>query len=436
MKWRIALGAALWALILTTLAVLASGAELGPRGARLFRFLFSAPHRYKVELPANEAMLPGDRVLQRIPSGWRVIGQVESVQSESAASVNGATRVGIVIDPELASLAVDAELRLIDARGDLGWAFQALLPPERLERIRSELSTFQAENHEELIALAQISGKAFVDESITNLNARLSDSVKKHEKEWRAVLDNHRKALKEKVLPVLKAELGPVVKERLKPVLTKVGRELWDELPLWTVTWRSLADQIPYVARQKYMDSWWQEFLDTKAIPIVKAHEAEFISLAEDLLIKGAENEKVREALADAARRIVDDPEFRKLMNSILNETLVEPFDSKAFFERLLALPEFRERFDLLSSRFGPVAERIGRLFLDADGGPGINPELVQVARRIFFEKRKRALLILQPPPELARVSAPQGHSFTARNFVGQKVSLLPGVSGTRKGDF
>lgn len=412
MNVRVFLGAGLWLFALVAALSLLGTTEAGEGWSKLWRFATQRAQTVKVHIPADEPVQPGERVLGLVDGRLGLVGRVELVAPYAVdpASVTSRT-VTLAFDPETAPVTTAATFRVINARGDMTWAIKTILPDHKLEKIKTELQRFRAAHEEELIDLARIVGKEVSREAIDVLNENLSQSVKRHEKEWRAVLDKHREGLKRDLLPVLKDRLGPTVKTRLKPVLTKIGKELWDQLPVWSVTWRSVADKIPGV-RQRYMEKWWSDFLENKAIPIVKAHESEFIALAEDLMIKATEDPAVRGRMAVIARRMVDDPAFRELVNVVLREALIDPFEGEAFIKRLMAKEEVRVRFELLTEQFKPTLQRITRIIVESEEG-GLNPELVEVVRRVFFERQARAIILVRGRAEGAAPADP-GEAFSA----------------------
>jgi hypothetical protein len=419
MKHRAVFGAIIWVVALGSIGTMLSSAELDSRWGRLWRYASHSPQTVKLEVPRAESLVPGERVMSFQNGRLRLVGRV--LDAGSASSGNNFAH--IAMDPECAPVTSAAHFRVINARGDMSWALRQILPEHKLEKIKNELVKFKDQNKDRLMALGQIVAKDLVKESIDVLNVNLSSAVKKHEKEWRKVLDKHRESLKDDLLPVLKERLGPIVKKKLKPILTKIGKELWTELPVWSVTWRALIDKLPGV-RQQYMETWWEDFLENKAIPIVKAHEKEFIELAEDLSIQAAEDEAVRNRFAVIARRLVDDPDFRNLVNKILNESLIEPFEGEKFLREMLNKKEFQDKFNELNLEFAPVLQRITQIIIEDEEKGGLNPDLVQVVRRVFFEKQARAVIVDLDTVGGSKI-APAAQVFFAELFVPPQKPLL-----------
>lgn len=410
MKLRAALGAVIWLVIAITTISLLSDAELDERWARLWHFATRRPQKIELKVSKNNSVTTGERVLGYLDGRYELVGRVEAVRSHSPEE-NIAV---LVMDPETAAVTSACQFQVVDAQGNMGWALRTMLPEHKMQRIKDELLAFKESHREELMDMAQIVARDLVNEAIDVLNANLSESVKKHEKEWRKVLEKHRQGLKTDLLPVLKERLGPRVKKQCKPILTKIGKELWNALPVWSVTWRAVADKFTW-GQPQYMDKWWNEFLENKAIPIVKQHEDEFIELGEDLMIQAAEDKAVRNRLAVISRRLVNDKDFRVLVNKILHESLVEPFEGQKFMRALLDNPEVRQRFEVLASKFAPVMRRIAETVIEDDKTGGLNPDLVQVVRRVFFEKQARALILHRPKNDSSSVIS--GFQFKAQTL-------------------
>ena len=128
--------------------------------------------------------------------------------------------------------------------------------------------------------------------------------------------------------------------------------------PTWTTTSRTWPGR---GTRKTRMEEWWGEFVDEKAIPIVKAHEEDLMRALEELFEEGARSPKVRQALSGASRKLAQDPEFKALVRGILEDALVRPFDGRSLARRLVADAGHRQRLRALRQEFAPTLRRITR---------------------------------------------------------------------------
>lgn len=350
-------------------------------------------------------MQVGDPVLD---GERRYVGRVAAIASGTDGTrpslpAGAVAQVVLAIDPELAAaVPVGARFRTRTAPRDGKWVFETLLPPAKRARVAHELRTFADEHGDAIATFVRPIAEDVIEHGMTTLEANLKDALKARQPEIDALLTKHRALVKDDLLPVLKRELGPSAKAKAQPLLREIGRELWNELPMWSLGWNAFVDVLPGTSKTR-VDAWWAQFLEEKAIPIVAAHEDELLRALEDLIEEGARSPAVRQALGSATRRLAQDPDFKALVRGVLEDALVRPFEPAALIERLVADPVHQERFEALSDSFGPTLQRIGRaLTIDEETG-AIDPDLARVLRRVVFHKDARWVEVTAP-----RADAPQ----------------------------
>lgn len=449
---RLAAGLLIWGATLGGAAAVAAarGGEVRAPASRLARYALHAPSRVRVDLPCIPdpasasgwtTLQPGDPILTR--SDRTYVGAVESVEALRSDGVSPLSTpvftAVLALDPEIdPSELTDGTYRFETAAGDFAWVLSTLLPEAKRERIREELSAFVSSHSEEIAQVLRPIGEEVLEHTMTVLDKNLAPALKTHEKEIQAVIDRHRDALKDELLPVLKAQLGPTVKEKARPILTKIGRELWDELPMWDLSWSLFRDKLPW-QQKKYVDEWWEQFLETKAIPIVKAHEDELVKAGETLVQEGIRDPKVRAAFGEAWRRLAKDPEFKKVVRLVVEDALVRPYDAQGLAKRILSDEGHRTRFAALEQSFAPTLRRIARMISLDDKEYGLSPDLARVLRRIVFQKDARWVSVAARGPlhrlsdgsEIATTAA-SGSAATAASVAS---GTAPVGSGTGRGD-
>ena len=296
--------------------------------------------------------------------------------------------VRIAFDPE-ASVPGEFVLRTRATPMDGAWVLETLLPEPKRRYVEEEIRVFLREHEDTFMAFVRPLAEEVVAEATKVLEANLTSALGKREPEIQKLLDKHREKIRTEIVPVLKTELGPSAKTKADPILREIGRELWDELPMWSLGWRAFVDVIPGTSKDR-VDKWWSEFVDNKAIPILEKHEADLMKALEELIEEGGKNPAVRKELGKATKRLAQDPEFRKLARGILEDALLRPFHARDLFEKLLAQPAHRERLQALSRAFAPTLQRIARkLTVDEQTGE-LDPSLVRVLRRVVFHKDAR----------------------------------------------
>ena len=384
----------IWLAGLGTLgAMLSAQAEQirGPAG-KLARYAVGG--RHAVETTLRGPLRPGDPVLDE---QRHYVGRVIAIRGDRAAELARGEegRALLEMDPEV-ELPAELSYRTRTTPADGRWIYRTLLPPEKQEYVFSELRAFARDNEAEISSFVRPVAEDALERVLEVFQANLKPALEKRQGEIHALLDQHRDLVKDDVLPVIKEQLGPSAKEKFDPVVREIGRELWDELPMWSVGWRAAFDVLPW-AQGDRVDRWWKEFVDTKAIPIISAHEEELIKVLEELIEEGANDPKVREALGKATQRLAQDPRLRALVRGILEDALVRPLDVVDLVEELWNDPEHEARRRVLEERLQPVLRRIGRkLTVDPETGR-IDPDLTRVLRRVVFQKDQRWVEARQP---------------------------------------
>lgn len=395
---RIFLGGLIWASAAAALiaAARAHALDVAAPAGRIGRWL-AFPAR-TADASLGGPLVVGDPVLDH---ERRPVGRVVSIRDaarksikstyESVAEVDTSTLfdVTVAFDPEAT---VPERFRLVShsvARNDGRWIMQTMLPEPKRKLVQLELQTFFAENHHELQAFIRPVAEDAIGQAMLVLEQNLSKALEARRDAIQALLDEHRVMVKNDLLPVLKRRLGPSAKQKAQPLLRDIGRELWNELPMWSLGWSAFVDQIPGTSRTR-MDTWWNEFVENKAIPILKAHEDELIKALEDLIEEGARDPEVRAALGAATRRLANDPKFKTIVRGVIEDALIKPLDVRLMFERILADPAHQGRLRHLETLLAPMLQRIGRrLTVDPETGR-IDPDLARVIRRVVFNKDAR----------------------------------------------
>ncbi len=409
---RILVGGLIWAGALAGVVAVARahGPDVSQPAGRIGRWMLRPARTVEARLDGPLAV--GDPVLdeRRRPIG-RVVGllgpdgrALTATWHATAAGVTSSTAfdVTIAFDPEVD---VPADPRLVShavARNDGRWILRTLLPEPKRQALFAEVRAFMADNEVEIQGFLRPLAEDAIGHGMLVLEQNLSKALEARRESIQALLDEHRVMVKNDLLPVLKRRLGPSAKQKAQPLLRDIGRELWDQLPMWSLGWSAFVDQIPGTSRNR-MDAWWAEFVENKAIPILREHEDELVKALEELIEEGARDPEVRAALGAATRRLASDPRFKAIVRGVIEEALVKPFDMRLLVERLMANPGHQARFKRLETLFAPGLQRIGRrLTVDPETGR-MDPDLARVLRRVVFDKDARWVEIQPPDDEQAR---------------------------------
>jgi hypothetical protein len=391
----------------------ARSTELAPPAERILRYVAHGTSRVErhfeavPKLPEPNDEIPGfaiPTVGDPVFAGEErlFVGAVEKTERDTAAVGTPAYTVTIALDPESdPGMFEDAAYAFEAADRRPKWVIDTLLPPKKRELVKRELKAYAKAHEKEIEDLLRPIEDQVGEHAWHVLEENIVQATKHHEKEIDALLDKYRSSLKDEVLPILKEELGPSAKEKAKPILTKIGRECWDELPMWKGAWAYTLNKLPW-QKKDYIDEWWQDFLDNKAIPILKEHEEELVKAGEDLVKEGFKDPKVRAAVNAELKKLANDPQFRVLLRAILDEALVHPFDATGLATKILEDPGNQERWRKLEATLDPVLSKLGEEIAIAqrpDGRPGLSPELARVIRRVVFNKDARWVTVTPKRP-------------------------------------
>lgn len=292
------------------------------------------------------------------------------------------------IDPE-ATLPPNPVFKVRQTPKDGAWMIKTLLPPRRRAILEAEVGKFLDENQGALTNFLRPIAEDVIEHGMKVMEANLNKALTKRGSQIEKLVERHRADLTKELLPVLKKELGPLAKEKAQPILNKIGRELWDELPMWSLGWHAFVDSLPGTKKTR-VERWWNTFLENKAIPILRKHEEDLVTALGELIESGAKNAKVRRALSLASRRLAKDPKFKRLVRGILEDALIRPFQAGTLIRKLLNDRTHADRLTKLSQAFAPTMERLAhKLTVDPESGR-MDPALARVLRRVVFLKDKR----------------------------------------------
>ncbi len=388
---RAAIGAAVWGglLLFVAFAVFSpEGAAHAPAG-KLLDYVAKSPRDLTISFPAGTSLSRGDPVFIRDPEKFLLrIGRVEEVTRD------GAVLARVSVYPEYGGLLrTQTRAESFVVRVGANWVIETLLPPDRLREIREEAALFfEREGAAVRRALWPELKIALVD-VISMYEEELPKALAARSVEWKSIYERHREGvMKTELAPVLEEVVLPIAKARLEPFLTEVGRELWEELPIWSLGIRYVLERVPGTEEDQ-VEKKFKEYLDQKAAPILEKHSPEAMRIAGAILKETVDDERVRLALGKVAKELAADEDLSALLRQTANELILEN-------DRLSGILMDRWESGLraavldASRRLDPlVREVVNGIVLNRERN-GINPRLAQVLRTAVFRKDGRWVLL------------------------------------------
>lgn len=386
-RYRVAFGLTFWVAV----AVAAALGAFTPRGraadaaSRLADWAVASPRHVVLEVPAGSELRRGDPVFVSTPDRFLArVGHVERVR-------DGVAR--LALHPgEADRLREGLSARVYEVPDTVAWIVATLLPPEKKDEIRALVVEFFRREGDAIRATLMPEIDRSVREVAAFYEAELPAALARHAEEIGALAAKHRDGVvREELVPVAKEVGGKIAAEKFRPLAEKVGREIMDSLPVWSLGWRYLWEKVPFTDDEQ-MKSRFEKYFREEAEPILAAHTEEAVRLLGEVLKAMAADPRIREAAGRVARTVATDPEVASLAKELFFELVVKN-------ERLHAL--LRRRWEEgLRGAVTSVATRTEPLVKDivnavVKDGDGLSPRFAHVLRtRVFWKDRRWVLLV------------------------------------------
>jgi hypothetical protein len=285
----------------------------------------------------------------------------------------------------------------------LMYSVQTLIPPHRWEQLQEEWRKFQRRYQDQLIASLQRVLPDLLRESLGFLGSELERAYDGRSDEVAALLTRYRtEVARERVLPLLVEDIWPIVAEYGETPAREIGRELWDEVPLFGLAWRSMWDSAFSDGPEK-LEAAFNQFVKDHAIPIIQAHKDEMESTLRVIFREITLSDTVAERVKEIVRVLAKDQELRSLLGTILKDLADSPrlkdylrskMEDRVLRQQLVAVN------DLLQIFFTEVGNL---LFLD-ETKDAINPDLAELLRVLVLRRDRQYLFIeLGDGPPIAK---------------------------------
>ncbi len=346
-------------------------------------------------------LAPGDPILIQSPDGnWRQVGLVRnhfySVPKEAAYTREASV---ILYDDAAAAFPDGFVLEYHTTPTTLDWVVQTMIPPERQREISrliaDDWKTHRAEFVAKLLPLVERSLQITIDET----EKALPDVLRSHRSEFAKLADRYQvEIIRRQVVPLVREELLPIVEEEIRPVATKLGKDLWDRVSVWSFTWRYLYDASPLPARNAVQKE-FDRFIEEEAMPALELQSDEFVAVTERIIGRISRNEKVRAVVRENLRKVMSDPELQAIIWDVLQETLVENEVLRTTLREYWKSAEAQDALQLASVRFEPTARAIGDAIF-GNRESGITLEFSRVLRTQILMKDRRWLVVIPKPDQ------------------------------------
>jgi len=340
---------------------------------------------------------------QDADQSWRQVGQVVATGAAADITATGPRDVEVTIrwydrrvDPD------SCQMVAYQYRGTVAETIQVLFPEEKREAIAA-LVERALKQHRDVLAehfLPLI--EQSVRRSLPVIETEILASLRRHADEVDSLGERWREELfRQRLVPLARDQVLPIAQSHAEPVLREIGRELWDRASIWSFTWRAVYDKTP-LPRRGLMREEWERFVREEAMPVIEAHSDEIAEALQKTIADVAKNREIREGVSEAFSAVADDPETRRLISVILQETLIENDAVRQVLVDVWTGEDAREAFESTGRLIEPLVRRLGEEII---GSPqrGIDPGFARVLRSQILGKDRQWLVAVGPVDEPTR---------------------------------
>ena len=244
--------------------------------------------------------------------------------------------------------------------GRLSEVVQTLMPPKKQERIRRQMAAAMAAHGEDVSRSFVPLVEQSLRESLPVIEDEFRRAVSRHRDEIdAAALRWNEEVVQDRLIPMARREILPIVKKHGQPPAEKIGREIWDRASLFRFGWRAIYDKTPLPQKDLLREE-WTRFVEDEAVPVMEKHMDEIVVAIQRSVRDISANRAVRRELAGVAEEIASDPESRRLIQTILKETIVENEALRETWREVWSSQQAKNAFEVAGHRLEPAVRKIG----------------------------------------------------------------------------
>ena len=385
LAWGTALGLVCW------VSVRHVQRELGQRIAPDL-WNYATQQRSRIRLIDSEEcdLRHGDPVFQVSSSGQlEQIGEVRRVTPSDAPSA--------LLYSNAPQPTSNHQLSWYSTPDSMAWVIDTLLPASKRALVAAEIQEAVALHQDDLLAGLKPLVEQSLEDAFAVVRQELPTAIRAHRDDIDRIGRRYQQELIDKeVLPIVQQEILPLVRQRAGPTVNEIGSDLWKRVSLWRFTWRYVYDKTPLLPNRKKFRTEFDRFVDKEAMPVLASHSEDIVEVLETVIRDASANPRVREAARRGGSKILDDPELRRLLWTIVRRTTIDNPRFQQAMRDTWTGPQARQLLATAGRRFEPTVRRIGEMLI---GTPetGITPEFAAVLRNQVLGKDKRWLILERP---------------------------------------
>jgi hypothetical protein len=365
---------------------------------------------FEVWFPYPVTLELGDGVLLETgggdpPDPWHPIGEVSALLDAEGRTlpdeknVVPAVRVRI-FDHGWPGLRDDVTARYFQVPRDAAaWVWSQLADEEKTAEIARILEAALRPHREEILRRLSELLQNFALDCGKVLESEARGFVQRHRGDIDRLAEAVEKELgRERLLKAFDEEVWPNLRRRLEPVLSRIGDEIWEKLPLWGLTWRLVYQTLP-LTENDHFEKRWNEFLNGQVLPILRSHAGEFVDVSRQIAADTLNSPNVGPVLRETVQHVLNDPHFHSLLRSFFAEVFFEnPLFGEALRARLRS-PEAQALAGIVLPQLELATRAVGDLLLGTREA-GITLAFAHVLRTQVLDKGSRHIWVRPGSPE------------------------------------
>lgn len=399
---RIALGAAVWLVLLSLLVRWIGWSPDNTRSpaSLVLQYATRSSAEVRLELKPPCVIAVGDPIFPENAENVAAIGRVTKIESADGNQYDlaYADRIRAELyagwqDSVGADSVADLAFSVHQTPRSMGWVIQTMLPREKrleltaiiMEAVREHQPVIVNRIQPLLLKSLQLSGEVIRDD--------LRLAIEKRREQIARLAGRYQvEIVQQRLVPLFSEVIWPIVQEESWPVASTIGQDVWGELSLWRLTWRYLYDVSP-LPQKNLTHQEFERLVRDRISPLVTRWMPEIYACQRKIFRRIAEHERVRETATGILTLLANDAELQSLVLEVLREVLTDNPRLASVWQEVWATDEARAAMDDMGQRLEPAITGIGEAMF---GNPRtqITPEFSTVVRNRVLFKDERWLTV------------------------------------------
>jgi hypothetical protein len=343
-----------------------------------------------------------------VESGGKQVGEVSALLdgkggvSPAIYAWTRAARVRIY-DRSSLVLRAGANAKLVQVPQTAAWVVQTLFTKETIPRLAEEWNNTMLEHRDEIFALLTPIVRDLILDVERHVETELPGFLERHGDEVREISEKLKRDLGgEKLSTIFEKDIWPIAQPKVRPIVEQVSRELWEKLPLWSLTWRLAYQTLP-LTDNDHLQRAFVEFLEKQAMPILKSHSEEVMEVVRQVAHEAFANEEVTSTVRQVFGSLLAEPKFHELCQVFIRELVLDNPSFHDAMKRRWQSPEVQLAIERASAHIEPMVRRMGDIVLGTRE-EGISREFARVLRSQILLKDLQRIVIDAGPDDAARL--------------------------------